>query len=58
MSPGSFRILFTQRQDVLPSNLVKYRSRENGCYNDHIALKFDRQLDSATAEVQAKFQSN
>ena len=28
-----------------------------GCYNDRIALKFDRLFDSAVAEVPAKFQS-
>ena len=34
------RPLFTKRTGVLPPNLVKSRSREIGCYNDHIALKF------------------
>ena len=39
-------------------NLVKSRSREIGCYNDRIALKFDRHLGSAAAEVPVKFQSD
>ena len=34
------------------------RSREIGCYNDSIALKFDRHLGSGAAEVPVKFQSN
>ena len=34
------------------------RSREIGCYNDRIPLKFDRQLDSGAAELPVKFQSN
>ena len=38
--------LFTKRQDVLPPNLVKFRSREIGCCNGRIALKFDRHLGS------------
>ena len=50
--------LFTKRYDVLPPNLVKSRSREIGCYNDRIALKFDRHLGSAAAEMPVKFQSN
>ena len=32
--------LITKRTDVLPPNLVKSRSHEIGCCNDHIALKF------------------
>ena len=36
--------------DALPPSLVKSRSREIGCFNYHIALKFDRHLDSATTE--------
>ena len=43
--------LFTKWTGVLPQNLVKSRSREIGCYNDSIALKFDRHLDSAAVEV-------
>ena len=34
---------------ILPPNLVKSRSREIGCYNNHIALKFDRHFGSAAA---------
>ena len=41
---------------VLPPNLVKSRTREIGCYNDRIALKFDRHLGSGAAEVPVKFQ--
>ena len=33
---------------------MKSRSREIGCYNDGIALKFDRHLGSTTAEVPVK----
>ena len=43
--------------DLIP-NLVKSRSREIGCYNDRIALKFDRHLGSGAAEVPVKFHSN
>ena len=32
-------------------NLVKSGSREIGCRNGHIALKFDRHLGSSAAEV-------
>ena len=35
-----------------------YVSREIGCYNDSIALKFDRHLGSTAAEVPVKFQSD
>ena len=55
INPGP---LFTERTDVLPQDLVKSRSREIGCYNDLIALKFDNHLDSATAEVPVEFQSD
>ena len=51
-SPGP---LFTKRYDVLPPNLVKSRSREIECYNDLIALQFDRHLGSDAAEVAVKF---
>ena len=37
---------------------MKSRSRESGCFNDRVALKFDRHLDSPAAEVHAKFQSD
>ena len=39
-------------------NLVKSWSRAIGCYDDVIALKFDKQLGSAAAEVCVKFQSD
>ena len=42
--------------DILPQDLVKSPSREIGCYNDRIALEFDRHLDSAAFEVPVKFQ--
>ena len=45
-------------QNVLPPNLVKPRSREIVCYDNHIALKFDRHLGRAAAEVPVKFQSD
>ena len=44
--------------DFLLLNLVKSRSREIGCYNDYIALKFDGNLGSAATEVLANFQSS
>ena len=47
--------LFTKRLDVLPRDLVKFRSREIGCFNDCVALKIDRHLGSA--DVPDKFQS-
>ena len=50
--------LFTKRLDVLPSNLVKSRSREIRCYNERSALKFDRHLGSAAADVPVKFQND
>ena len=50
--------LFTKRWDVLPPHLVKSRSREIGCYNDRIALKFDRHLGSAAVEVPFKFRND
>ena len=51
-------LLLTKRADVLPQDLVKSRSREIACYNDHIALKFDRHLESAAVEVPEKFQGD
>ena len=39
-------------------NLVKSRSREIGCCNGRIALKFDRHLGSSAAEVPVIFQSD
>ena len=47
--------LFTKQMDFLPQDLVKSRSCEIGCYNHHVALKFDRHLNSAAAEVPGKF---
>ena len=32
--------LFTKGTDVLPQDVVKSRTREIDCYNDHISLKF------------------
>ena len=37
---------------------MKPRSREIGCYNDRITLKFDTHLDSAAAELPVKFPSD
>ena len=54
-----FGPLFTKRTDVLPYDILKSRSREVGCYNDSIAVKFDRHLRSAAAEeVSVKFNSD
>ena len=50
--------LFTKRMDVLPPNIVKSRSREIDCYDDHIVLKFDRHIGSAAADMPVKFQSD
>ena len=50
--------LFTKRQDVLPPNLVKSRSRDIGYHDDRIALKFDRHLGSVAVEVPIKLQSD
>ena len=50
--------LSTKRMDVLPQDLVKSRSREIECYNERVALKFDRLLGSTAAEVPVKFQSD
>ena len=44
--------------DVLPQDLVKSRIRDIGRYNDRIALKFDRHLDSAAVETHVKDQSD
>ena len=43
---------------ILPPNLAKYWSRDIGCYNVCIALKFDRHLGSGTAEELFRFQSD
>ena len=42
--------LFTKRYNVFPQNIAKTRSREIGCYNDPIALKFDRHLGSGAVK--------
>ena len=57
LKPEIFNIvpLFTKRTDVLPQDLVKSPSREIGCYNDLIALTFDRYLGSSAAELPVKF---
>ena len=48
----------TKLTDVLLQDLVTYRSREIGCYNDRVALKFCRHPDKAAAEIPVKFQSD
>ena len=48
--------LFIKRMGVLPQDLVKCQSREIGCLNDRIALKFDRHLHSTAASAPIKFQ--
>ena len=48
----------SKRTDVLPSNLVKFRSLDIGCHNYRIVLKFDRHLGTDAADVPAKFQSD
>ena len=42
----------------LTQALVKYRSRDIGCYDNRTALKFDRHLGSAAAKVPVKTQSD
>ena len=52
---GSFKLwaeLLTER------DVVKYRSREIGSLNYHIALEFDRHVGSTAAEVPVKFQGD
>ena len=44
-----------KRTDALPQDLVRSRSREIGCYNDHIALKFE---SSAAVDAPIKYQSD
>ena len=57
LEPKIFNIwsLFTKWIDVLPQDLMKSRSREIGCYNDCIALTFDRHLVNATVGQPVKF---
>ena len=52
-SPGP---LFTKRTDVLPQTLAKSRSREIGCYDDHIALLWN--LTGISAALLPRFLSN
>ena len=40
---------------MLPSDLLKSRSRQIGCHSDCIALKFDRHLGNTVVEVRVKF---
>ena len=49
--------LFTKRYDVLPQDLVKSWSREIGSQTFSIALKLDGNLDSSSADIPVKFQS-
>ena len=49
--------LFTKLTGIVPPNLVNSRSRVNECCNDHIALKFDKHLESAAAEEKFKPES-
>ena len=51
-------LLFTKRLDVLPQDLVESRSREIGCYDNRIALKFSTHLGSAADELPVKWQSD
>ena len=57
-SAGSPGAPFTKRTDVLLLDLVKSRDSEIGCYNDPIALKFDRHLGNAATEVPVRFQND
>ena len=52
------RSLFAKRADVLPQDIVKSRSREIRCCNYRIALKWDRHLGKAAAEVPDKCQGD
>ena len=38
--------------------MVWFRSHEDGCYNDSIALEFDNYPGSTAAEMPVKFQSD
>ena len=58
ISPGYAGPSSIKRHDILLPNLVNSRSREIACYDERIALKFDRHLGSAAAEVPVKFQSD
>ena len=50
--------LFTKPTDVLQQDLVKSRSRDIRVKTLPIALKLDRYLGSAAAEMPVKFQSD
>ena len=45
--------LFTKREDVLPQDLAKIRSREIRVETFPIALKYDRHLGGTAARIQA-----
>ena len=49
---------FIKRQDVLPTIFLKSGSREIECYDAHIALKFEKHISNAAADLPVKFQSN
>ena len=49
--------LFTKRTYIVPYDLVQSRSRETGCYNGHIALRFGSHPGSAAAESPVEFYS-
>ena len=51
-------LLVTKRQNVLPSNLTKSRSREIGCCNGRNAPNFHRHFGNAAVGVPVKFQSD
>ena len=50
--------LFTKRKNVLPQDLLKFRSREIRVYTFPIALKLNKHLGSSAAEMPVKFQSD
>ena len=52
-----FGTLFPKRYDVLPLNLMKSRCREIGCYNDRIALKYNRHLGSSVSRCLSNFRA-
>ena len=47
--------LLSKRTDDIPHDLVKSRSRQIGCYNDHITPHFVRYISNAAAEVPVEF---
>ena len=50
--------LFTNQKDALPQNLVETRSREIRVYYFPIALKLDRRISNAAAEMPVKNQND